>query len=116
MIIWATLDCEARWGGGSLPQHVAKRVSSAAALLAAFAPEGEAVEIYAPVAVNPDRIKLPNVSVRAGMPSTWDLAWADPDAKASNDRRVAAALATELGIALPSARVVTTIGELDAHL
>ena len=116
MIIWANLDCEARWGAAMLPQHVAKRVSAAAALLAALAPHDEPVEIYAPATVNPERIKLPNVTMRAGAPSRWDLAWADPDAKAPNDRRVAAALAHELGIALPSARTVTTIGELDAHL
>src|SRR6187551_3199246 len=92
MIIWANLDCEARWGGGSLPQHVARRVSAAAALLAAFAAEGESVEIYAPAAVDPDRIKVANVTMHVGRPSTWDLAWADPDAKAANDRRVALAL------------------------
>jgi hypothetical protein len=116
MIIWANLDCEARWGGGSLPQRVARRVSAVSALLAAFAAEGESVEIYAPAAVDPNRIKLPNVTMHVGQPSTWDLAWADPNAKAANDRRVALALNQELETTLPGARAVTSIAELDAHL
>ena len=43
MIIWANLDCEARWGGAALPLRVAKRISAASALLAAFASDGEPV-------------------------------------------------------------------------
>lgn len=99
-----------------MPQHVARRVSAASALLAAFAPEGEAVEIYSPAPVDAARIALPNVTMHTGTPKRWDLAWADPDAKAANDRRVAAALAHELQIALPSARVIGSLAELDAHL
>jgi hypothetical protein len=116
MIIWANLDCEARWGGASLPQHVARRVSAASALLAAFAAEDESVEIYAPAAVDPDRIKLPNVTMHVGEPRSFDLAWADPKAKAANDRRVALALNQELDTSLREARAVTSIAELDAHL
>ncbi|HEY5950637.1 MAG TPA: hypothetical protein VIV40_34330 [Kofleriaceae bacterium] len=116
MIIWANLDCEARWGGGTLPQHVARRVSAAAVLLAAFANEDESVEIYAPARVDASRIKLPNVTMRTGTPAHWDLAWADPDAKAANDRRVALALTEQLEVSLRSARAVTSLAELDAHL
>jgi hypothetical protein len=116
MIIWANLDCEARWGGVSLPRHVARRVSAAAALLAAFAAEGESVEIYAPAAIDPHRIKLANVTMHVGEPSTWDLAWADPNAKAANDRRVALALNDHLDTTLPGACALTSIAELDAHL
>lgn len=116
MIIWANLDCEARWGGGVLSQRVARRVSAASALLAAFAPEGEPVDIYAPAAVDPARIALPGVTMHVGAPPRYDLAWAAPDAKAANDRRVAAALNQALGHALPEARVIASLAELDAHL
>jgi hypothetical protein len=116
MIIFANLDCEARWGGGSLPMRVARRISAAAALLAAFAPDDESVDIYAPAPVNSDRIKLPNVTMHAGAPARWDLAWADPSAKAANDRRVALALNDRLGTALRGAREITSLAELDAHI
>lgn len=116
MIIWANLDCEARWAGGSLPQQVARRVSAASALLAAFAAEGASVEIYAPAEVDPHRIKLANVTMHVGQPSTWDLAWADPSAKAANDRRVALAINEQLDTSLPGARAVTSLAELDVHL
>ena len=116
MIIWANLDCEARWSGQTLPRHVAKRISAASALLAALAPTSEPAEIYAPAAIDPDRIKLPNVTLHAGDPTTWDLAWANPTAKAANDRRLALALTEQLGVALRGARVITSLAELDAHL
>lgn len=117
MIIFANLDCEARWGGRPLPQRVARRVSAAAALLAAFArDDDERVEIYAPAAIEAARVQLPNVTMKVGAPARWDLAWADPAAKAANDRRVAAALAHELHIALPGARVIESLAALDAHL
>jgi hypothetical protein len=55
-----------------------------------------------------------------------DVRWADDArvapadraavARAVNDRRFAAALATEIGVALPGARVVTSVEELAAHL
>src|SRR5687767_13425865 len=88
MIIWANLDCEARWAGGALPQHVARRISAASALLAGFAPADQLVEIYAPAAIVNERVLLPNVTMRTGNPAHWDLAWADPSAKAANDRRL----------------------------
>jgi hypothetical protein len=116
MIVWANLDCEARWGGGTLPQHVARRISAASALLAAFAPENEPVEIYAPAAVDAARIQLPNVTMRVGAPPRWDLAWADPQAKAANDRRVAVVLNDERKTSLRGAAVITSLAALDAHL
>lgn len=116
MIILANLDCEARWGGGTLPRHVARRVSAASAVLAAFAADGEPVELYAPAAVAAERIHLANVTMRTGTPPRWDLAWADPSAKAANDRRLALALDEQLGTALPGARAISSLGQLDAHL
>jgi len=116
MIVWANLDCETRWGGRALPAHVARRVSAASSLLAALAPEGEPVEIYAPAVIDPERVMLPNVTMRVGNPARWDLAWADPNAKAANDRRVALALTQQLGVTLRGARVISSLAELDAHL
>jgi hypothetical protein len=116
MIIWGNLDCEARWGGGSLPQHVARRVSAASALLAAFAPAGEPVAIHAPAAIDPARIRLPDVTMHVGAPPRYDVAWADPHAKRANDRRLVLALNDQLGRALPGARAIASLAELDAHL
>lgn len=116
MIVWANLDCEARWSGITLPQHVLARISAASALLAAFAPDGEPVEIYAPATVDPARVKLPDVTMKVGIPARHDLAWADPAARPVNDRWFALALAERLGIALPGARAIASMAELDEHL
>ena len=114
MIILANLDQEARWSGLGIPAPVARRISAASALLAALAPAGEPVEIYAPAAVDPARIRFAEPAMRTGTPPRWDLSWADPAAKAVNDRRFALAVADDLGCALPGARAVTAIDELDA--
>ena len=116
MIVWANLDCEARWSGVTLPHHVLARISAASALLAALAPEGEPVEIWAPAAVDEARVKLPGVTMKVGTPARYDLAWASPDAKPVNDRWFALALAEKLGVALPGARAIASMAELDAHL
>ncbi len=116
VIVWANLDCEARWAGVTLPQHVLARISAASALLAAFAPEGEPVEIYAPAAIDPARVMLPDVTMKVGVPAHHDLAWADPAAKTVNDRWFSLALAETLGVALPGARAIASLAELDAHL
>lgn len=50
--------------------------------------------------------------MRTGTPDRFDLAWADPAAKAANDRRVAVAVQRALG--LDHAQVVTTVDELVA--
>lgn len=116
MIILGNLDCEATWGGRALPLHVARRVSASAALLAALAPADEPVTVFAPADVDPARIKLANVTMQVGTPPRWDLAWADPGAKAANDRRVALALTEALELELRGARAVSSLAELDAHL
>lgn len=115
MIVHANLDQEARWARSPLPARVLRRISAAALLLAAFAPPGEPVEIWTPAAADPARLRLPReVTVRVGAPRRADLAWADPAARAVNDRRFALALAGELGIALPGARALGSLAELDA--
>ena len=121
MIIHANLDQEARWGNSPLPPRVLRRISAAATLLVALAPPGDdPVEIWAPAAVDPTRLRLPRapgceraVIARAGTPPRADLVWADPAARAVNDRRFALALARELGVALPGARAIDAIAELD---
>jgi hypothetical protein len=113
VIIYANLDQEARWARTTLPQAVLKRISAAAALLGSFAPDDEQVIIYAPAAVAADRIAYRTVEMRVGVPSSWDIAWADPTAERANDRRLALALAVELGIGLPGARVIESLAQLD---
>ena len=114
MKIWANFDVEARWSGATLGPQVVQRIGALSPLLAAFAPAGEPVEIWAPHA--PTRVLIEDVTIRAGVPERWDLAWAEPAAKPFNDRRLALALAEELGIALPGARVIESVAELDRHL
>jgi hypothetical protein len=116
MIVLANLDCEARWAQRPLPAAVARRISAAGMLLGALAPTADPVEVWTPAAIDPARVHLPGVALRAGVPSRWDLAWADPDAKAANDRRLALAIHAELGTVLPGARAVASLAELDAHL
>jgi hypothetical protein len=119
------LDCEARWAGAALPGAVQRRISLYATLLAAVAPDGDRPEIWVPAEV--DRARLvehprwtPPV-VRAPAPAdpppgAFDLAWADPAAAAANDRSRTLAIAGELGVALPGARTVASLAELDAHI
>jgi hypothetical protein len=116
VIIYANLDQEARWARTTLPLHVQKRISAASALLAAFAPEGEDIVIYAPAAVDPERVRFARVDMRVGVPPEWDVAWANPTAERANDRRTALSLAEELGVAIPGSRVIASLDELDAHL
>jgi hypothetical protein len=117
MIVWANLDQEARWSGLGIPARVARRISAAASLLTVLAPPGETVEIFAPAAVDPRRLQLPHTPIlRVGTPKRWDLAWADPGARGVNDRRFALAIAERLGCALPGARAIASLAELDAQL
>src|SRR5262249_45564557 len=117
------LDCEARWSGAALPGAVQRRTSLYATLPAARAPDGARPEIWVPVEVDPARLiahpRWTPPVVRAppdALPGAFDLAWADPAAAAANDRSRALAIAGELGVALPGARVVASLAELDAHL
>lgn len=107
----ANLDVEARWAGAALPPAIATRISYYAALTSALAPE-PACEVWAPAAVDAARIALP-VTMRTG-PRTApaDLAWAQIEARAVNDRRVAMRLAAGHGIGVPDARAITSVDEL----
>jgi hypothetical protein len=116
VIIYANLDQEARWARIALPQHVMRRISAAALLLTAFVPEGESAELHTPGTVDARRLRFATAVVRSGVPPRWDVAWADPRAEEPNDRRRSLALASELGIALPGARVIHSLEELDHHL
>jgi hypothetical protein len=110
LIIYANLDQEARWSGLGVPAHVARRISAVSALLAALAP-GADVEIWAPAAVDPARLLMePPPVMRVGVPPRWDLAWADPAAKAVNDRRFALRVAK-----LAGTRVIESVDDLDGE-
>ena len=101
-VVHANLDIEATWAGIALPQRVLARISAVGTLMSAFGDE-----IWTPAAVDPARLAM-RVTVHTGTPATPDVRWAQPSAKAANDRRLA------LGVcALPGARVVTTVAELD---
>ena len=113
--IWANLDIEAQWGGLKLKQSVQRRISAASTLLFVLAPAGP-IEIFAPAAIDPSRIKIADLKMRVGPPERCDLAWADPSAKAVNDRRFALALRDELGVGLAGTRVIRSLADLDAHL
>jgi hypothetical protein len=120
----ANLDCEAAWAGAILPEPVRRRISLYAALFAACAPPGdEPHELWAPAAVDPARLVAhpgwtpPRVRARGdGAPAAFDLAWADPDARAANDRSRTLAIGQALGVALPGACVVGSLAELDNRL
>jgi hypothetical protein len=118
-VIHANLDQEARWAGRKLPAHVRARVSAASALLAALAPEGECeVWTLAPV-LAARMLAVPGWTppvLRVGAPPEADLVWAIPAAKDVNDRGYGLALAHELGCALPGARTIAAVDELEDHL
>ncbi len=129
MQLLANLDCEAQWSGVALPEAVRRRISLYATLFAACAPEdrdeGDAPHtIWLPAAVDAARlIAHPGwtpPTVRVGDPgaarASIDLAWAAPAARAANDRSATLAIAETLGVALPGARVVTSLAELDDHV
>jgi hypothetical protein len=140
--ILGNLDCEARWANVALPATVQQRISLYAALLAAFS--DERCDIWAPAAVDASRLVAargwvpPTMHVAPPGPSRpdpsrpdpsridtsradssrtsgpYDLVWADPTAREANDRATAFAIAERLGIALPGARLVGSLAELDA--
>jgi hypothetical protein len=116
-VIHANLDCEAVWAGAPLPPKVARRVSYYAALLAALAPEGADVEVWAPAAVDASRLLSPSPwrapAMRVGAPPRADARWADPAARAANDRRLALAVAEAHGAALPGQKTIASAGEID---
>lgn len=136
MRLLGNLDCEARWAGAVLPGAVQRRISLYATLLAACAPDGDdRPEIWVPAEVDAARLIAhprwappvvralahashagPSGSMPPDALPAFDLAWADPAAAAANDRSRALAIAGELGVALPGARVVASLAELDAHL
>ncbi|HEX2687838.1 MAG TPA: hypothetical protein VHN14_14525 [Kofleriaceae bacterium] len=140
MNLLGNLDCEARWAGVPLPEAVARRVSLYATLFAACAPEGPdrhdgsaegdsgdpragtPHELWVPARVDPARLVAhpgwtpPVLHIGAPPPRAFDLSWADPLAQIANDRSRTLATAQALGVALPGARVVGSLAELDDHV
>lgn len=118
--IIGNLDQEAIWLGTPQLSARAQRTSSAySALLAALAPCDD-VTVWAHAPVDPDRLVTapgwtpPTMCV--GAAPQIDLLWADPSAKAVNDRRFSFQLTTAWGCALPGARVLRSVAELEHHL
>ena len=115
MRLLANLDAEAAWAGAPLGRNVLERLGALAPLLAVLAPPGD-LEVWAPAAIDAAHVRWDasgrHATLRPGVPDRWDLAWADPAAKAANDRRVAGAVQRELGI--DHATVLTDVAGLDA--
>jgi hypothetical protein len=123
------LDCEARWAGVALPAPVLGRISLYATLFAACAPDEDdanapaardgALHVWVPAAIDPQRLIghprwTPPVVHAGPAPAALGLRWADPGARAANDRGRTLAIARSLGIALPGACIVGSLDELDA--
>lgn len=117
MRLLANLDAEAVWAGTPLGGKVVARLGALAPLLAALAPAGSTddLEIWAPAAIDPAHVHWDAIgrraTIRVGVPERWDLAWADPRAKAANDRRLAVAVQRALGV--EHAVVIGDVGELE---
>jgi hypothetical protein len=108
-VIHANLDCEATWSGLALPAAVRGRISLYGALLVALAPDDVDVELWTPAPIDPARwFGSPIARLAVGMPPHADLSWADPAARAANDRRLARTVA-----ALPGSKVVQSVDEID---
>jgi len=110
-VSWCTPTWIARRNGRESHFDRTHRISLLGALVAVLAPEGD-VDLYTPAPVDSARLWQP-LRLHAGVPHHADLAWADARARVVNDRRLALELAREHGVALPSARVITTIETLD---
>jgi hypothetical protein len=112
VIVLANLDCEAQWGGAPLGGRVLRRISAVSALLAYLAPDGD-VEVWTPAPVEHARVSIGRpVTLRTGTPARFDLAWADPGAKAANDRRLMLSVHARLGTLLPGQRGIASVDEL----
>jgi hypothetical protein len=90
-VIHANLDAEARWAGVPLPGRVMAYLRTLAPMLVALAPTDD-VEIVGP----------------GEDTALADLRWADPDAKAANDRRLARQVFPMVG-----AKEIADVSELD---
>lgn len=116
--IQANLDCEATWAGVALPAAVQQRIALYGALVATLAPAAAtACEVWLPAAIDAARLQPAPAwvvpTVRVGVPSRADLRWADPSARAANDRRLALRVATEQRFALPGAKVIERVADID---
>jgi hypothetical protein len=115
-VVHANLDCEATWAGVPLPGGVVQRISLYGALVATLAPADGDVEVWVPAPVDAARLRpapawhVPRM--RVGVPPRADLAWADPAARAVNDRRLALQVAVAERFALSGARTIAHVDEI----
>ncbi|HEU4730875.1 MAG TPA: hypothetical protein VFT22_23430 [Kofleriaceae bacterium] len=122
MNLFGNLDCEARWAGVALPAAVQRRISLYAALFAVCAPDDATPHhVWVPAPIDPRRLVAhagwspPTVRAGGAPPPALDASWADPAARDANDRGRTLAIAQALGVALPGARLVGSLAELEAH-
>ncbi|HEY0250083.1 MAG TPA: hypothetical protein VGC41_01100 [Kofleriaceae bacterium] len=113
-VIDANLDQETRWLGSPLKKPARQRASFASLLLPVLAPEVPVLHTLEPFDPGSTDLLCP-AELRTGTPVHADLRWANPEARAVNDRRFALSLATELGLALPGMTTIRSLDELD-HL
>jgi hypothetical protein len=78
-------------------------------------------QLWVPARVDPARLLAqpgwtPPRILTGDPPPRVDLAWADPAARDANDRSRTLAIAQTLGVALPGARMIASLAELDDHL
>ncbi len=125
-LLVGNLDCEVVWAGASaLPAAITARLALLATTLRVFARDDHD-RLWLPGPVSPAQIPdagAPRPILCTGpLPPGRRLPWGaltEPGlaiARTVNDRRFAAALAAELGVALPGTRTVTSVAELRAHL
>lgn len=122
--IVANLDQEERWLGVQLPRRLQPALAAMSGLLGALAPPDQPVTIWTCMS-EAWRDELPQLApsphwqvpvLAIGTPPTVDLQWAALTARPFADRRFALALAQGLGVALPGARELGSVGELETHL
>lgn len=113
--LFANLDAEAQWAGAPLGGKVLARLGALAPLLAVLAPPSDDLEIWTRGPIDPASARWDVIgrraTMRVGVPDPWDVAWADPHAKAANDRRLAVAVQRALGI--DHAEVIIDVEALD---
>jgi hypothetical protein len=125
-VLVGNLDCEVAWSGASpLPPAVMVRLGLLATTLRVFA-RNDHDQLWLPAPVT--RAQIPAAGaprphiVTGPIPKGHTLSWGAlspaqvATARVVNDRRFAARLASELGVALAGARTITSTDHLRAHL
>jgi hypothetical protein len=141
-LLYANLDCEARWSGAPLPGAVRALIAAAGTTMRAFARPGD--RLWTPAAIDPARLPpvpgLPEVELVTGAlpPDQPVLAWGQTDevagappiegpppfgascepaiARRCNDHGFAWELADQHRWPLPGATAIDSVAALERHL